>query len=51
MMPHVDEFRPVHNLASLAHLVEALGPQPGGTRRGDGVERWLAMMREGGGRA
>ncbi len=24
LLPHVDEFRPVHNLASLASLVEAL---------------------------
>ena len=24
MLPHVDEFRPVHNLASVAALVEAL---------------------------
>jgi uncharacterized protein len=24
MLPHVDEFRPVHNLESLASLVEAL---------------------------
>jgi len=29
MLPHVDEFRPVHNLASLAALVEALSrPAP-----------------------
>ncbi|MBZ9788966.1 VWA domain-containing protein [Rhizobium sp. 3T7] len=25
MLPHVDEFRPVHNLSSLSDLVEALG--------------------------
>jgi uncharacterized protein with von Willebrand factor type A (vWA) domain len=24
ILPHVDEFRPVHNIASLASLVEAL---------------------------
>jgi uncharacterized protein with von Willebrand factor type A (vWA) domain len=24
MLPHVDEFRPVHNLASLRALVDAL---------------------------
>jgi len=30
MLPHVDEFRPVHNLASLRALVATLsGPQPG----------------------
>ncbi|MCB4825266.1 vWA domain-containing protein [Roseicella aerolata] len=30
MLPHVDEFRPVHNLQSLRALVESLsGPQPG----------------------
>ncbi|MFC7474920.1 VWA domain-containing protein [Dankookia sp. GCM10030260] len=30
MLPHVDEFRPVHNLQSLRSLVETLsGPQPG----------------------
>ena len=33
MLPHVDEFRPVHNLASLRALVETLsGPQPGQRR-------------------
>jgi len=30
MLPHVDDFRPVHNLASLRELVATLsGPQPG----------------------
>ena len=33
MLPHVDEFRPVHNLASLVDLVAALGP--GNTRNAD----------------
>ncbi len=33
MLPHVDEFRPVHNLASLAQLAAALsGPASGGAR-------------------
>ena len=33
MLPYVDEFRPVHNLASLRELVESLsGPQAGGRR-------------------
>lgn len=31
MLPHVDEFRPVHDLDSLARLAEALGPRPVGT--------------------
>jgi uncharacterized protein with von Willebrand factor type A (vWA) domain len=25
MLPHVDEFRPIHSLASMAALVKALG--------------------------
>jgi len=33
MLPHVDEFRPVHDLDSLARLAEAMGPVPAGTRR------------------
>jgi uncharacterized protein with von Willebrand factor type A (vWA) domain len=28
LLPHVDEFRPVHNLASLASLIEALAQAP-----------------------
>jgi uncharacterized protein with von Willebrand factor type A (vWA) domain len=28
MLPHVDEFRPVHNLTSIEALVEALSAQP-----------------------
>jgi uncharacterized protein with von Willebrand factor type A (vWA) domain len=36
MLPHVDEFRPVHNLASLRELVATLSrPMPRG-----GMERW-----------
>ncbi len=42
IMPHVDEFRPVHNLESLAALAEALS-RPG-ARREEGVSRWLATM-------
>jgi uncharacterized protein len=34
ILPHVDEFRPVHNLASLAGLVEALAAPPGPRRTG-----------------
>ena len=35
MLPHVDEFRPVHNLSSLRALVESLSrpPAPGGMQR------------------
>jgi uncharacterized protein with von Willebrand factor type A (vWA) domain len=31
MLPHVDEFRPVHNLESLAGLIAALGAAPSST--------------------
>jgi uncharacterized protein with von Willebrand factor type A (vWA) domain len=40
IMPHVDDFRPVHNLASLADLTRVLS-QPG-RRRLEGVNQWLA---------
>ena len=43
ILPHVDEFRPVHNLESLGALAEALGRQ--GPRREEGVSRWLKMVR------
>lgn len=33
MLPHVDEFRPVHNLDSLAGLIAALGATPSGSDR------------------
>ena len=33
MLPHVDEFRPVHNLASLRELVAALSDRHAGGRR------------------
>lgn len=36
MLPHVDEFRPVHNLASLRELVGSLS-RPGDTRA---MDRW-----------
>jgi uncharacterized protein with von Willebrand factor type A (vWA) domain len=39
MLPHVDEFRPVHNLNSLAQLVEALRALPS-HRRGGVDKRW-----------
>jgi len=38
IMPHVDEFRPVHNLESLRTLVETLG-RPG-PRRLESISRW-----------
>ena len=42
ILPHVDDFRPVHNLESLAALTDALS-RPG-PRREEGVNRWLATM-------
>jgi uncharacterized protein with von Willebrand factor type A (vWA) domain len=39
IMPHIDDFRPIHNLASLGDLTEALA-RPG-RRRMEGVSRWL----------
>jgi uncharacterized protein with von Willebrand factor type A (vWA) domain len=39
IMPHVDEFRPVHNLASLADLARVLDHV--GPRRPEGLRRWL----------
>ncbi len=38
MLPHVDEFRPVHSLEAIADLVKALGS--GGERRAD-PRHWL----------
>jgi uncharacterized protein with von Willebrand factor type A (vWA) domain len=42
ILPHVDEFRTVHNLESLSDLAEALGHQ--GKRRAEGVSSWLEKM-------
>jgi uncharacterized protein len=39
IMPHVDDFRPVHNLQSLTDLAEALTHI--GPRRHEGMRRWL----------
>jgi uncharacterized protein with von Willebrand factor type A (vWA) domain len=39
MLPHVDEFRPIHNLDSMAHLVSAL-------QRGDGAGDPKAWMQK-----
>ena len=41
IMPHVDEFRPVHNLDSLRTLIESLG-RPG-PRRMEGMRSWREM--------
>jgi hypothetical protein len=38
-MPHIDDFRPVHNLESLADLGGVLTAP--GRRRMEGVSRWL----------
>jgi uncharacterized protein with von Willebrand factor type A (vWA) domain len=38
MMPHVDEFRPIHNLASMEELCRALSGQPA---ERDNPRRWL----------
>jgi uncharacterized protein len=40
MLPHVDEFRPIHNLESMAELCRALSA--GGARTGD-PKRWLRV--------
>ena len=44
IMPHIDDFRPIHNLASLGELTEALA-HPGRRRMAGGgkdeVNRWL----------
>jgi uncharacterized protein with von Willebrand factor type A (vWA) domain len=42
LLPHVDEFRPVHNLESLGQLIVALS-QPAGPRNG-GTKEWLKAM-------
>jgi uncharacterized protein len=41
MLPHVDEFRPIHNLDSIAELVSAL--QAGGGRAGD-PKAWMQKV-------
>ncbi|RDD63960.1 VWA domain-containing protein [Ferruginivarius sediminum] len=42
MMPHVDEFRSVHNLESLRELADALSRPI--SRRQEGVSEWLQMI-------
>src|SRR5690349_6957999 len=41
ILPHVDEFRPIHNLDSMAELTRALSSQRGGT--GD-PKQWLKRV-------
>jgi len=42
ILPHVDEFRPVHNLESLTELIEVLNSQL--TKRKEGITEWLQAM-------
>jgi uncharacterized protein with von Willebrand factor type A (vWA) domain len=42
ILPHVDEFRPVHNLDSLRALTEVL--ERPGPRRMEGMSRWREMV-------
>ncbi len=44
LIKHVDDFRPVHNLESLAQLTETLGRF--GPRREEGLTTWQGMARE-----
>jgi uncharacterized protein len=44
MLPHVDEFRPVHNLESLAGLIAALGAAPLGADKRLGA--WQTELRK-----
>ena len=46
ILPHVDEFRPVHNLASLAALVDELAKP--GPRRLDAAAQWRGDRRKAG---
>jgi hypothetical protein len=45
MIRHVDDFRTVHNLASLGELTEVLSRE--GTRRAEGLTEWIAAARGG----
>ncbi len=42
LIPHVDEFRPAHNLDSLEDLAAALGREP--VRRLEGASEWLTRL-------
>jgi uncharacterized protein with von Willebrand factor type A (vWA) domain len=44
MLPHVDEFRPVHNLESLAGLIAALDSRPHGADRR--LANWQTELRK-----
>jgi hypothetical protein len=44
ILPHVDDFRSVHNLASLSQLAAALG-RPG-ARRAEGTSAWIGRLKE-----
>jgi uncharacterized protein with von Willebrand factor type A (vWA) domain len=44
IMPHVDEFRPAHNLDSLADLTRVLS-QPG-LRRLEAKSEWVDVLRQ-----
>ncbi len=41
ILPHVDDFRPVHNLASLAQLTDILSRPP--TRQAEGLTQWRQL--------
>ncbi len=38
ILPHVDDFRPAHNLESLSELADALGRL--GVRKEEGATQW-----------
>jgi uncharacterized protein with von Willebrand factor type A (vWA) domain len=42
ILPHVDDFRPVHNLESLAMLIEVLNRHE--SRRQEGMDQWLQAI-------
>jgi uncharacterized protein with von Willebrand factor type A (vWA) domain len=42
ILPHVDDFRPVHNLESLSQLAEALGDM--GPRRLEAARTWSGEL-------
>jgi uncharacterized protein with von Willebrand factor type A (vWA) domain len=45
MIRHIDDFRSVHNLASLRDLTDVLSRE--GTRRAEGLTEWIAASRGG----
>lgn len=49
MLPHVDEFRPVHDLESLAALARALSDEGTPSRRGSPADRFARSLRKQGG--